>query len=404
MQDKPHITLARKEDCCGCRSCEQICPRGCISMQEDFEGFRYPVVNETRCIHCGLCISHCPMIEEPSMDNHRLQEPLVYAARLKNDEILLQSSSGGMFTAFAEETLKKDGVVFGCELDENLVARLVCVSKKNDLARLRGSKYVASDPNTSFRQVKDYLKQNKEVLFTGTGCQIAGLRKFLGNDYPNLLTIEIICHGTPSQKLFSKHVEFLEQQLGEKIVSFRFRDKSHGWGLNYRMQAVTATKVYECRESKDPYFSSFLRCKISRPCCYECRVAKTERIADITVGDFWGIEIFHPDFYDKRGVSGILLNTKKGLNAFKAVKKDFEYINSSFAEFSYKNGHLRVPARRPACRSEIYKGIDELPYSQYSNKLCLHGKQFFFTKMKELLPKSVRLKMNRWVFKLKRFR
>lgn len=401
MPDKPHIKLARKEDCCGCRSCEQICPRSCISMQEDFEGFRYPIVNEELCIHCGLCSSHCPMIEEFSMDNRRLSEPLVYAARLRNDEILLQSSSGGMFSVFAEETLNKDGVVFGCELDENLIARLICVKEKKELVRLRGAKYVASDPNTSYSQVKDYLKQNKAVFFTGTGCQIAGLYKFLGTDYPNLLTMEIICHGTPSQKLFSKHVEYLTQKLGERIVSFRFRDKSKGWGENYRMQALTATKVYESSESNDPYFSSFLRCKVSRPCCYECRIAKPERVADFTVGDFWGLELFHPEFYDQHGVSGILINTKKGLDVFESVKRGLDYIKSNFEEFSYKNGHLHSPAHRPACRTDIYKGIDELPYSQYSNKLRLRGKQFFFTKMKELLPKRIRLKINRCVFKLR---
>jgi coenzyme F420-reducing hydrogenase beta subunit len=398
MPDKPHISIERKEDCCGCRSCEQICPQQCISMQEDFEGFRYPAVNDKKCVHCGLCLTHCPMITDPVVSN-RLKEPEVFAARLKDDALLMQSSSGGMFTAFAKSILKQKGVVFGCAFDENLVARHICVEKEVELERLRGSKYVASDPNSVYTQVRRFLKENRKVLFTGCGCQIAGLRKFLGKDYENLLTMEIICHGTPSQKLFSKHIEHLSQKMGEKILSYEFRNKQEGWGLNYKTKTKTKTKTIFLPADKDPYYASFLRGKTYRPCCFECHFAKQERMADITVGDFWGIELFHPDFYDYRGVSGLMLNTVAGQNAWKLLQTEVVAIPSNFAEFSRRNGNLIRPTKRPEARENIYQSLDNLSYAEFSERLKLRGKEKLLSTVKNSLPKSVRILINRLLFK-----
>ncbi len=397
MPGKPHINLERKEDCCGCRSCEQICPQQCISMQEDFEGFRYPTVNDKECIHCGLCVYHCPMITDPIISN-RLTEPKVFAARLKDDILLKQSSSGGMFTALAKSILKQNGIVFGCAFDENFIAQHICVEKEVELERLRGSKYVASDPNSVYTQVRKFLKENRKVLFTGCGCHIAGLRKFLGKDYENLLTMEIICHGTPSQKLFSKHIEYLSQKMGEKILSYEFRNKQDGWGLNYKTK--TKTKTIFLPADKDSYYASFLRGKTYRPCCFECHFAKQERMADITVGDFWGIELFHPDFYDYRGVSGLMLNTVVGENAWKLAQAEVVAKPSNFAEFSRRNGNLKRPTKKPMERDNIYKGLDELSYSEFSERLTLYGKERLFSTVKNSLPKSVRILINRLFFKL----
>jgi len=400
MPNKPHLNLKRKEDCCGCRSCEQICPRQCISMQEDFEGFRYPVVDEDKCIHCGLCVSRCPMENFPALDD-RLKNKIVYAARLKDDNALLRSSSGGMFTAIACSILKDNGAVFGCALDENFVARHICVENEAELDKLRGSKYVASDTNSTYSKVKNLLNENRKVLYTGCGCQIAGLRKFLGKDYDNLLTMEIICHGTPSQKLFSKHIEALSQKLGEKIESYEFRNKQDGWGLNYKTKAVTKTKTIFCHADKDPYYASFLRGKIYRPCCYECHFATPDRVADITVGDFWGIELFHPSFYDRHGISGIMFNTVSGQKIWDSIRNNIEYLPSNFDEFSHRNGNLKHPTKKPTCREKIYEGIDDVPYTIFSKKLQLHGKEKLISTIKNVLPKSIRIMINRVVFKVK---
>ena len=366
-------------------------------MQEDFEGFRYPVVNNKKCVHCGLCVTHCPMITDPVVSN-RLKEPKVFAARLKDDVFLKQSSSGGMFTAFAKSILKQDGVVFGCVFDENLIARHTYVENEAELERMRGSKYVASDLNSVYMQIKKFLKENRKVLFTGCGCQIAGLRKFLGKDCENLLTMEIICHGTPSQKLFSKHIEHLSKKMGEKILSYEFRNKQDGWGLNYKTKTKTKTKTIFLPADKDPYYASFLRGKTYRPCCFECHFAKQERMADITVGDFWGIELFHPDFYDRRGVSGLMLNTVSGQNAWKSAETEVVAIPSNFVEFSRRNGNLKRPTKKPMERDNIYKDLDNLSYAEYSERLKLHGKEKWLSSVKNFLPKSVRILINRLFF------
>ena len=364
-------------------------------MQEDYEGFRYPSVEEDKCIHCGVCVSCCPMEKIPILGD-KLENKVVYAARLKEENSLSRSSSGGMFTAIAKAVLKEHGCVFGCAFDENLVASHICIENETELDKLRGSKYVASDTNSTYSKVKSLLKENRTVLYTGCGCQIAGLRKFLGKDYNNLLTMEIICHGTPSQKLFSKYIEALSQKLGEKIESYEFRNKEDGWGLNYKTK--TKTKTIFCQADNDPYYASFLRGKTYRPCCYECHFATPNRMADITVGDFWGIELFHPSFYDRRGISGIMFNTVSGLKIWDSIRNYIEFVPSNFDEFSHRNGNLKHPTKKPLCRDGIYKGINEEPYLVFSKKLQLRGKEKILSTIKNMLPKSIRIKINRIVF------
>lgn len=397
---KSHIEINRKEDCSGCKCCEQICPKHCISMQEDSEGFWYPEVNENECIHCGLCVECCPLNKAPEL-SRKLTEPEVFAATLKNKTILQNSSSGGLFSAFALEILKEGGVVFGCAFDENFKAVHIPILNADELYKLQGSKYVVSDLNNTYTQVRTFLSEGKKVLYSGSACHIAGLQKFLKNENENLLTLEILCHGTPSQKLFRKHLEYLSETYRGKILSYAFRDKSSGWGLNYKTKTKTKTKTIYSPADEDAYYASFLRGKTYRPSCYECHFAKQERIADITLGDFWGIELFHPEFYNKMGVSAVILNTEKAKAYWEKISDQVDCVSSSMKEVRLRNHNLNAPTVKPKCRDTIYDGIDGIPYSEFQKRLKLHGKEAVFSWIKNHLPKSLRLKINRLVFRLK---
>ncbi|MCK9181583.1 MAG: Coenzyme F420 hydrogenase/dehydrogenase, beta subunit C-terminal domain [Fibrobacteraceae bacterium] len=388
MQQKKHIEINKTEDCCGCRSCEQICPQHCISMQENEEGFRYPVVDESRCVNCGLCVSRCPWIEKPAI-RIKLDKSIAYAARIKDDSILKRSSSGGVFSALALLALKNGGVVCGCAFDDKLIAKHIFVTDEKELARLRGSKYVASDTNTVYKETQTFLKQGRFVLFSGTPCQIAGLIKFLNKDYENLLTVEILCHGTPSQKLFGKYIDWLSEKRGKSILEYRFRDKSKGWGY------LARTEDFPIQADVDPYYASFLRGKTYRYSCYACHYANINRCADITLGDFWGVEVFHPDFYSSKGASCVLLNTENALAFWAKVKEYLEYVDSGVEKISMRNYNLVKPTIMPKCRKFIYNGIDYLSFEEYASKIKLRGNEYLFALIKNHIPKCIRIRLNR---------
>lgn len=221
------------KSCCGCSGCEQICPKKCITIQPDSEGFLYPVVDESKCVDCGLCVKHCPIMT----DAKRCDEPKVYAAKYKDRTSAFKSTSGGLFIPLAKEVLAKGGVVFGCAYDENLVARHIAVSNESELYKLQSSKYVQSDTRGIYKQVKTLLADDKYVLFSGTGCQVAGLKTFLNKDCEKLLTVDIVCHGVPSPALFKNYVDYMGRKLGGKLTSYNFRSKEkRGWDLYYKAE------------------------------------------------------------------------------------------------------------------------------------------------------------------------
>lgn len=399
--DQAYIKIKCNEDCFGCRSCEQICPNNCILIKKDSEGFHYPIVDTLRCSECGLCKAHCPCLIDTSQDD-QLSKTLVYAATSIDSNILKNSSSGGVFSVLASEILRKGGVVFGCAFDDKFEARHIAVDKLKDLKKLQGSKYVASDLNDTYSRVKTIVKKNRWVLYSGTGCNIAGLKAFLGKSYPSLITADIICHGTPSQKLFSKNIDYLHRKLGEKILSYEFRCKEkRGWGLNYQIK--TRTKNIVKQADSDPYYASFLTGKTYRHSCYACKYAKPEREGDFTLGDFWGIELFHPEFYSSKGISLLMINTKKGLDFFHSIKPKLNYIPSRMEWAAFKNGNLFKPTKKPPFRDFIYNDLDLIDFKNYSDKyLRLKGNEKYKAILKNMLPKKTRIFINQITHKLKK--
>lgn len=280
-------------------------------MQEDNEGFLYPVVDASVCIDCGRCERICPALDS----SKQAATPKAYAAKANDDTIRLSSSSGGIFTLVAEKVLKEGGVVFGCRMNDSLEAEHVCASSLQDLGALRGSKYVQSRIGDTYTKAKEFLLDGQRVLFSGTPCQISGLRAYLGRDYDNLLTVEVICHGAPSPAVWKKYIQ--DRFPGAQRV--KFREKREGW-RNYHLQVNESS---ECYRDND-YMRLFLDNVTLRPSCHSCKSKSGRSGADITLGDFWGIEKVLPEFDDDKGCSVVLVNSERGREVLKGL--DIEMV------------------------------------------------------------------------------
>lgn len=348
------------KDCVGCRSCEQVCPHKCISMQENKEGFLYPVVDDLRCTSCGLCRRKCPALG--NIDRNRA--PIeIYALKEKDKEDVFYSASGGASNVAAKVLLDEGGYVYGAAYDENLKVSHIEVSDEQGRKKIQSSKYVQSDISNSFSLAKRRLEEGDPVLFTGTPCQIAGLHMFLGKPYTNLFTMDLICHGVPSPLLFKKYLAYQKKKLGEEILSYNFRSKEkRGWGTQYLAKIEVKTKAMTRTLSIDKYGKHFMSGDCYRECCYQCKYANTNRCGDLTIGDFWGIEKCHPKFSSKLGVSVVLVNTDKGKELLKKMKKKSSLLKSSLDEAMIKQGNLVHPAGRPEARNTFYDKIEEENY------------------------------------------
>ncbi len=336
------IAIEEKSKCCGCSACVSICPKKCISFSEDHEGFIYPMVNAEDCIDCGLCEKVCPVLHQ---NEERL--PLkTFAAYNKNESVRIQSSSGGVFTILAEEVIEQGGVVFGARFNDDWEVIHDFTETKEGLAAFRGSKYVQSNVGDSFSNVKSFLEFGRKVLFSGTPCQVAGLKKYLRKDYPNLLTVDFICHGVPSPMVWRKYLnEICDARQGVKKIQFRslakrlisgrdglldaaaskciksisFRDKTFGWKkysfvLNFsEANAEEKNSVSNSTRSEYFYDNAYMQAFLSnlslRPSCYDCPAKSGKSSSDLTLGDFWGIEKLLPQFDDDKGCGVAILYT-----------------------------------------------------------------------------------------------
>lgn len=310
--------------CYGCGSCEQKCPVNCITVEENHEGFIYPIVNSEKCIECKICINSCPVI---NVDKIKNKNTIKQYAVINNDrKRLLNSASGGMSDVVAYYIIDNGGVVYGAAYDAKLKVKHIRVDNKKDLYRIQSSKYVQSDTRNIYNFVKKDLRDDKVVLFTGTPCQIAGLYAFLGDkNNDNLYTLDIICHGVPSPKFFEKYINYIEHKLNEKVIFYNFRDKSKkGWGTQYLLKTKTKTKTKTL--ALDKYGSHFMKGDCYRESCYKCQFANIKRPGDITTGDFWGVYSVYPDFASRDGVSSVIINNRKGEKLFESIRKKIHCI------------------------------------------------------------------------------
>lgn len=361
------INIIEKHNCSGCHACENICPKQCITMGNDSDGFLYPSVNLEGCINCGLCEKVCPVLNKQLIKN----KPDAFACFNKNEQIRRESSSGGMFTLIAEKILDAGGVVFGVALQENLTAVHSFVEAKDQLWKFRGSKYVQSIIGKAYKQAEAFLKQGRQVLFTGTPCQIAALKSYLKQDYENLFCIDIICHGVPSQKVWRKYISYHEKHTGAKVVKAGFRHKNKGWKLFSMALSFDNTGEYIETLDKDLYMKAFLKNVSLRPSCYSCNFKTLNRQSDITLADFWGIQKVLPKLDDDKGTSLILINSSKGRSMFDSIKCDisFEGVDINTAIIPHNTAAVNSVRQNPN-RDKFFNELDTVPFDKLVKKYC----------------------------------
>ncbi len=386
-----------KADCCACGACVNICPLGAIALKEDECGFLYPCINETVCVGCGKCKTVCNF-----QNNVCTNIPSeTFAAVTRHSKILENSASGGIFASMAKTILNLGGVVFGAEFTNDFTIRHCSVADENQLHKLQGSKYAQSNTENTYKETKELLESDKKVLYSGTPCQIDGLKGFLGKDYENLITVDIVCHGVPSNKMLKDYIAVIENSHGGKATAFTFRDKKLGWGINGSV--VINEKKYKLWQSASSYFYYFLKGWIYRENCYKCKYASMHRPADITIGDFWGIEKEHPEYLKKvgwdaaKGVSLIIVNTEKGRTFFETAKENIDYELSDFNLAANHNHQLNYPTEI-GNREEIIsiykeKGWNGL-HKRFNEKIGFHK---YSSQIKSMIPKSLKAFLKRYL-------
>lgn len=347
-----------KKECCGCTACMNICPKNAIEMVEDEEGFKYPIINKEKCIECGKCKKICAF-QNGYQISQRLEPIKVYAAKNKLDDIRLKSSSGGMFVPISDYVLDNDGVVYGVAFDENFKATHIKAEKKEDRDKCIGSKYSQSDLNVIYKSVKKDLEEDKLVLFTGTPCQVAGLNKYLCNvKKEKLILVDIVCHGTPSPKLFREYIKYIECNRHKKIKQYNHKAKDFGWKHNEKITFEDGTEDVKSNLSqawKYVFYSHFAL----RPACHNCKYTNCKRPSDITIADFWGIEKFAPEFTDSKGVSLVIVNTNKGKIVFEKIKENINFIERNIEEAKEKNPNLIRPSNMPENRKKFWQEYEK---------------------------------------------
>lgn len=311
------IRIDKKENCCGCTACAAICPKNCIEMKEDREGFRYPEVDEEACVKCGACEKVCPIKKH---EEEKQFEQKAYLVQHKNDDVRLESSAGGAFTAISEMVLEKKGVVFGAAYDENFQVHHIYVENKEDLRFFRNSKYVQSDLENTFSEVKNFLKENRWVCFSGTPCQIEGLNSYLGKKYDHLIMVDVVCHGIPSPLIWNKYLEYQKNKIPQ-ADNIRFRDKYFGYKYSTMSFVREGKNVYHAGSQADPMLRAFFSDICDRPSCYQCPVKKRYRVSDLTIWDCFSVYDFDKKMDDDKGTTRVLCHTEKGLNVIEKLKK-----------------------------------------------------------------------------------
>ncbi len=330
----------KTERCTGCASCANACPSRAITIIQDEKGFYVPEIGFDKCTNCGLCRKACPIGRKKELES--TIEPEVYAAYAKDDNIRRHSSSGGIFSVLAKHILEQDGVVYGAAFDEKFKVVHIGVRTEKELERLRGSKYVQSFIRENlFIEIKKELEQNKAVLFSGTPCQVAGLKNFLHKDYDNLFLVDLICHGVPSPEVFAAYLKLLSQKYGGNISEYKFRDKHTSWKMG-NIKFIVDSKQYRVYHALD-YFTNLYSQSTIRNSCYQCAYASKGRISDLTIADYWKYTST-PDLPDDdKGHSCIICNTDKGNLLFKNVSQNLKFEKRTLEDAERGNPHLLFP-------------------------------------------------------------
>lgn len=351
------IEIINKTDCCGCTACANICPKDAIVMEPDFEGFLYPKVLADKCVDCGLCEKACPVMNKPEKTDDYLQSLVL---RTKSDRVLESSTSGGFTTPLAEWVLGQGGVLCAAAYDQDFKVVHAIIDTPDAIARTRGSKYVQSGLGDCFSRIKGLLKQDRLVCFVGTTCQVVGLKAFLGKEYEKLLTVDLVCHGTPSPKLWDKYLAYQKEQYGSEFSEIVFRNKTYGYHSGTMKIRFANGKTYYGSARVDPMLKSFFREIASRPICYQCPFKELERCSDFTIYDCWHASELVPGLKDDdKGYTNVIVQSQKGQSVLEQIKASYEiYPTDTETAVKLDGSMVRGSAIPHKDRGAYYKDLD----------------------------------------------
>lgn len=367
------FTTHNKNLCSGCGACQQACPFDALSMQPDEEGFIFPVKNLDKCTKCGLCENICPF---PKPDYSNLGKT-AYGCYVKNLSERQKSSSGALFYEVAKYVIGLGGVVFGACLSDKLKVFHRVIQTIDDLQLLRGSKYVQSSTENTYKEAKEFLKQGRFVYYTGTGCQIAGLKAYLRKDYPNLITSDLVCHGVPPQKLFDSHIKYLRNKTGKDIISYGFRDNKN-WGVCESF--TTSDGIIHRKPSYilSPYLNAFIKGWTFRYSCYHCPYAHIPRQGDITLADLWGAKELAPSLNPQNGISFVLINTEIGEKIWNTIKDNLTFCDVDLDSVIKWNHNLAFSSEMPMERRIVFEEIEMKGYPNIAESMFKASKKEVF--------------------------
>ena len=360
------IQVMDKAKCVGCHACYNCCPLNCITMEDDNEGFMYPRVDQNVCINCKKCEKVCPVIQKPTLGSF---SEASFAAYSKNEQIRKCSSSGGVFSVLAQIVLKHNGVVFGAAFDDEFQVHHIRVESVKDLEKLRGSKYVQSRIEKTFKDAKEILESGREVYFSGTPCQIDGFKNYLGREYENLITQDVICHGVPAPYVWDKYLDSVRNNINSEITQISFRDKLLGW-RKYSVRIEGANGKVEMSTFLDnPMMRAYLRDMCLRPSCYDCPSKGVKRSSDITLADFWNVSDFIDDFDDDRGTDLIICHSSKGMKLLQEAESAIECHKVDMRAV-YENVPMNTSSRLPTKRNDFMEYLEHGSFVESVQKYC----------------------------------
>ena len=360
------IEIKEKSQCCGCTACSSVCPKKAIVMKQDEEGFMYPIIDKSKCVNCGLCDKVCPIknVKENKNSQH------AYIFQNADDKIRRESTSGGAFTAIAEYVIDNNGIVYGAVFDDKYKVIHKGIDNKEELYKFRNSKYVQSEMENCYSEIKEYLNKGKLVCFSGTSCQVEGLKNYLGKHYENLILVDVVCRDVPSPLIWKKYLNMRKKQYKD-ISKIMFRDKYYGYkysNLSIYNKNSDKKQEYHKGVDSDPYLRAFFTNICDRPSCYECKFKKLHRESDISIWDCFNVEKFDKNFDDDKGTSRVLTHTENGKNIIdilnqknKVAEIDVEKAtNGFFAMFQ--------PVKKNGKREQFFKDANQLSEEELFNK------------------------------------
>lgn len=387
LEELDKKTICSYEKCIGCGACKNICPQGAIEMVTNSEGFLYPKINLKKCINCGLCRKICCRNNEVKKNKSLIK---CYAAKSLDKDILSKSSSGGVFKYLAEYIIKENGVVYGATID-NFKVRHIRIDNLKDIKKIQGSKYSQSDISNIYKNIKEDIKNGKKVLFSGTPCQVLAIKKYFGKEEKNLITTSVICHGVLNDKILSKRIKEIENKFETKMNFVKYKSKVNGWDISsIEYDTERLKKAYKFGD--DGMMNLYIKNFILRESCYNCPAKDNNNIADIILGDFWGIFNVKSDFFTHTGVSAVILNTNTGKKLFEKIKDNLETLEVNIDDISKYNSSLIESPKRPLERSVIFNDIDENTFSIIDRVYKQEKEKDLKEKLIYLTEKNERLK------------